>query len=231
MTALTPPSVQAMFAEALRHHEAERQVEAERLYRQILQLDPHHPDALHMYGVLYLQVGRPDIAVDLIAKAIAQKDRVPAFHSHLGYALQLLGNLTDAAAAYGRVLALQQDDVEAHYNLGILLQAQGEAVKAAASYQRALAHRPDFAEAYCNLGNALQEQGKSTEAVAAYEQALIHKPDYAEAFCNRGNALQAQGDPDAAIVSLERALVLNAHLAGAQCSERRFDGIACRSPR
>jgi Flp pilus assembly protein TadD len=65
------PRVQEVFADALRHHQAGLLNEAERLYRQILQVDPGHAHALHLLGVLALRVGRNDIAVDLIVKAIA----------------------------------------------------------------------------------------------------------------------------------------------------------------
>jgi protein O-GlcNAc transferase len=68
-----------MFGDAVRHHQAGRLNEAERLYREVLQADPRHADALHFLGVLAHQAGRNDVAVDLIDKAIAQNSRVPAF--------------------------------------------------------------------------------------------------------------------------------------------------------
>ncbi len=202
----TSPGVQEMFALALRQHQAGRLKEAEQLYRQVLQADPHHADALHFMGVLAHQGGRNDIAVDLIGKAIAQNSRTPAFHNNLGNAQQALGKFEEAVASYGRALTLKPDFVAAHYNMGISEQAQGNLAAAVSAYGRALALKPDYAEAHCNLGNTLQAQDKLAEAVASYGQALALKPDYADAHSNLGNVLKAQGKLNEAVASFQRAL-------------------------
>jgi|SRR5450631_2102190 len=77
-----------LFAAALRHHQAGRLSEAERLYREILQADATHGDALHCLGVVAHQRGRNDVAVELITRAIVHGGRVPAFHNNLGNALK-----------------------------------------------------------------------------------------------------------------------------------------------
>jgi predicted O-linked N-acetylglucosamine transferase (SPINDLY family) len=198
--------VQAMFALALQHHQGGRLIEAEQLYRQILRADSHHADALHFLGVLSHQVGRNDIAVDLIGKAIAQNGRVPAFHNNLGIILLEQGKLEDAVASYRRAVAYKSDYVEAHYNLGVALQAQGKLEEAVSAYGRALAYKPDYAEAHCNLGIIGLEQGKLDEAVVHFERALSHRPEHADAHNNLGNALKEQGRLEAAASSYGRAL-------------------------
>lgn len=55
---------------AIQHHQAGRLAEAEKIYRQILAQQPDHPDALHLLGVLAVQAGRLDAAVDLIMIAL-----------------------------------------------------------------------------------------------------------------------------------------------------------------
>ncbi len=64
-------TIQQVLDLALEHHSAGRLNEAENVYRQILQSDPNQPDALHLLGVIAHQVGKNDIAVDLITKALA----------------------------------------------------------------------------------------------------------------------------------------------------------------
>ena len=55
----------------------------------------------------------PEIyAVELISAAIAQNDQVPSFHNNLANALNAQGKLPEAAASYGRALALVHDDAE-----------------------------------------------------------------------------------------------------------------------
>lgn len=188
------------------HHQAGRLNEAERLYLQILQADPHHADALHFLGVLAHQIGRHDMAVDLIGRAIAQNGRVPAFHNNLGNALKAQGKLQEAAASYAGALAHSPNHVGALFNLGLVLQLQDKLEEAAASYRRALSHKPDYAEAHGNLGNTLQAQGKLEDAVACYGLALRYRPNYAEVHSNLGNVLMAQGKYSEAAASQARAL-------------------------
>jgi tetratricopeptide (TPR) repeat protein len=195
-------------AQAIQHHQRGELAEAERIYRQILDLDPHHADSLHLLGVMAHQVGRNDIAVELIRKAIASDKRPAAYHSNLGTALQALGRLQEAAACYEQALAINPKLAEAQMNLGAVLEAQGKHDLAETRFRQALALRPDLAEAHVNLGNILLAQGKLEEAVASHERALALKPEFAEASFNQGNALLALGKLDEAVASYKRALAL-----------------------
>lgn len=53
-----------VFQQATEHHQAGRLAEAERLYRSILQTDPNHPDVNHNLGLMALQAGQPQAALD-----------------------------------------------------------------------------------------------------------------------------------------------------------------------
>ena len=194
---------------ALQHHQAGRLQEAEALYRQILQVQPNHSDALHLLGVIAHQVGRHDVAVDYINKAIALNPRIAEYHNNLGEAYRVLGKLDKAAAHYQEALTLRPGSAETHNNLGNALKKQGKLEDAVAQYQLALAIRPGFSEAHNNLGVAFKEQGKLDEAVASYRQALALKPGFAEAHNNLGVALKEQGKLDEAVAQYQQALALN----------------------
>jgi protein O-GlcNAc transferase len=207
--------IQQKFATAMQYHCGGRLSEAESLYRQILQADSNHADALHMLGVLAHQTGRQQVAVDMISLAIAQNGQVPAFHNNLGNAYAAAGKWQDAETSYRRALARKRDYAEAHYNLGGALRAQGKLDEAVASYDQALTLRPNHAETYLNLSNALQAQGKLEEAADACQRAISSKPDLASAHNNLGNILAAQNRFEAAVSAYSRALGLKPDLAEA----------------
>jgi Tfp pilus assembly protein PilF len=208
-------AIQVMLGNALRHHQAGQWSEAERIYRQILTVDAHHADSLHLLGMIAYQAGRHELAVERIRKAIAIDEKQAAYHSNLGIVLQAQGRLEEAAACYERALALKPDLVEVHINFGNIREAQGKLDEAVACQERALALKPDCAEAHSNLGNIRQAQDQRDQAVACYERALALKPDYAEAHGNLGNALQVQGKLDQAVACYERALALKPDYAKA----------------
>jgi protein O-GlcNAc transferase len=208
-------SVRELFTTALQHHRAGRLHDAEALYRQILATDSNHPDSLHMLGVLAHQTGQPQLAIDLIRRAISGNSAVPAFHNNLGNALGAALRWQEAEASYRRALAWKQDYAEAHYNLGSALRAQGKFAEAVTAYGQALTLRPNHAETYLNLSTALQAQGKLQEALEACQRALSSRPDLPGAHNNLGNLLAAQDLFDGAMTAYARAIELQPAFAEA----------------
>ena len=159
-----------------------------------LQAEPNHADAIHLLGVVAYQVGKHEIAVEYIGRAIGLKGNAAAFHNNLGEAYRALGKFPEAVACCRRALELKPDYAEAHNNLGNALKEQGKLDEAVACYRRALELKPDYAEAHNNLGIALQGPGKLDEAVACYRRAVELKPDYAEAHNNLGVPCRTRGN-------------------------------------
>ena len=207
---MTPRSrdFQQDFQRALAHHQAGRLDQAEVLYRRILGVAPDHPDSLHLLGVIAHQVGRNDVAIDLIGKAIAVNGRVAAFHCNLGEAFRNSGRPGEAIDCYRRALDLEPDDPDVLNNLGLALQAQGRVDEAIARYTEALRLSPDNPLVHNNLGTALRGRDQPDRAMDHYRQALRLKPDYPEALYNLGLVLQDRGRLDEAIIHYTRALAL-----------------------
>lgn len=202
-----------MLANALRHHEAGRLIEAEQIYRQILAINARQADSLHLLGMIEYQAGHRETAVKMIRKAMAINKNEATYHSNLGIVLQAQGKLDEAASCYKRALALKPNYPEALGNLGAALQILGKLDEAVACYERALLLKPDSVEAHGNLGAALQLQGKLDEAVACQERALALKPDCAEAWFNLGNTRKKQGNLDEAIACFQRGLAIKPNSA------------------
>ncbi|HEX9465203.1 MAG TPA: tetratricopeptide repeat protein [Alphaproteobacteria bacterium] len=184
-------SIGEIFQQALRIHQSGRLPEAEALYRQVLAADPNNADALHLLGVVAHQVGRHDLAVDHIGRAIRLQPSVPHYRVNLGNALRALGRLAEAEASYRDALKLKPDFADAYGNLGGVLRRLGRLDEAKASYEEALRLTPAFPEAQNNLGNVLKDLGRLDDAEASYREALRQRPNYAEAQNNLG-ILQAQ---------------------------------------
>jgi tetratricopeptide (TPR) repeat protein len=181
--------------------------EAEALYRQVLDSQPGHFDALHLCGVLMQQRGRSEEALALISAALAANAGAAPAHSNHGLVLAALGRTEEALAAYDRAIALKPDYAEALYNRGNALAALGRADDALASFEQAIALRPDYAAALLNRAQVLHRLGRAQDALDGVECALARKPD-GGALALRGRLLRELDRNEDALASFTRALEL-----------------------
>ncbi len=200
-------NVSELLQTAVRHHQAGAFAHAEAIYQQVLQRYPHHPDALHMLGLLAGQTGKSALAIELITKAISIQPTA-SMHSNLANTLHALKKYDAAIAHYQQAIALEPNYAEAYSNCGIALAAQGKLSAAVDSYRQAIALKPDLASAYNGLGSVLKAQGKLQAAVDSYVQAIALNPQFAEAYNNAGNALQSLGRLEEAVTYYRQAVAI-----------------------
>jgi predicted O-linked N-acetylglucosamine transferase (SPINDLY family) len=191
---------------AIQYHQRGDLRQAEQLYRQILQAEPHNADALHLLGVIAQQVGRNDAAIDFMTRALQFNPRLAEAHHNLGVVLKQQGRLAEAEASYRQALRLKPDYADAHNHLGNTLKQQGRLAEAEASYRQALRLKPDYADAYHNLGHVLKDQGELGEAVACYRRAVQLKPDFTLAHSSLVYTLSFCPDHNAAAIYEEHRL-------------------------
>jgi predicted TPR repeat methyltransferase len=163
-------------------HRQRQFVEAEGLYKAVLDTVPDHPDALHFLGVLNHELGRSTEGIEMIERAIAVVPDHVDMHNNLGNVLSECGRLEAAEAAYRNAIALQPDLVDCHNNLGIVLKEQGRLDEALATYNHALELAPDKAETLHNLANVFRKSGRHDEAVATYLKAIELMPFHRETY-------------------------------------------------
>lgn len=200
---------------ALQHHRAGRFQEAEALYRQILQAQPGHADALHLLGMIAYQSGRHEVAVEYVKQAIVLNPAAAEFHNNLGTVYFELDQIEAASRHLNTALQFKPDYAEAHYNLGNLLGKEEKFEEAVARYRKAIELKPAYAEAYNNLGGVLWSQGKLDEAVACCRQVLALKPGFAMAHNTLAAMLKDQGKLVEAVACCRQALALKPDYAEA----------------
>ena len=146
------------------HHEAGRLDQAEALYREALEEDPEHAEALHLLGLVAYQQEKFQSAIELIERALPELDDLPEAHLNLGNALRETGRLAEAVDCYRRAIALDPDYGMAHSNLGRALNDQGLFEAGMESSRRAVALIPDFLGAHVNCAAALMGLERFAEA-------------------------------------------------------------------
>lgn len=193
--------------------------QAEVLYKEILQSQPRHFDALQLLAMTEAQKNQAAAARGLFEQALKINPQHLGALNNYGNVLRVLNRPEEALASYDRALRLQPDYAEALANRGAALQDLERYAEALESYDRALQIRPDFAEALSHRGNALRALNRNGEALQSYDRALCVRPGYAEALNNRGAALQDLKRHTDAMESCVRALQLEPGYAEAHWNE------------
>lgn len=202
---------------ALAFHQQGRLPEAERAYREVLDLQPNNPAALHLMGVLALQVGRHAEAVRLIRACLQIDPSEAAAWSNCGEALRNLQQYSDAEACYREALSRAPNNASFWSNLSTALQPLDRLPEAEAALRRSLELNAANPKAWCNLGNVLRAQARFEEASAALQQALKLQPAMPEAWNMLGALLRDQKRLPESESCYRKALELNPRFAEA-CS-------------
>ncbi len=210
-----PEEAHAKFRQALADENKGHLAEAERLYEEVLAIQPSYVDALHKLAGLALQTRRTERGAELIAQAIKISPAVAQAHANLGYALSTLQRYDEALASYNTAIELKPDFADAHYSRGVILDALKRPEEALASFEAAIALRPDHIVALNNRGVSLTELKRHKEALASLDQALAQEPRYVQAHSNRGIALNDAKRFDEALAAFDAALALAPDFASA----------------
>ena len=123
-----------------------------------------------------------------------------------GMAQHRSGNLTAAAATYGRILARDRDNAAALNLLGLTHYQRGDARTALAHIERAVASAPGDPACRNSLAMVLCELGRDADAVGQFREAMALDPGYAEPCVNLGRFFRTLGRGDEAVAAFEEAL-------------------------
>jgi Flp pilus assembly protein TadD len=102
-------------------HRSGQLEEAERMYRQVLAVEPANIHALHLLGVAAHQRGQHARAVEYIGQAVKLDPGQFTFHLNLSAAHMALGRVDDAIGALREVVRLEPGHAKAQNDMGVLL--------------------------------------------------------------------------------------------------------------
>lgn len=195
-----------------------RLTEAERVLRDILQIDPKQAHALHLLGVVTYQAGQAVLALDLVRQAIALQPNTALFESNLAEMSRQQGRVAEAIEHGRRSISIDPTMPSAHSNLGIALFDAGLYEEAEQCHTQALALVPNLLQSLNNMGSIERVRQNSTKALDWYRKALSVNPSYLEALTNIGAILLEIERPEEAIEPLVKVLNLSATSPEALCN-------------
>ena len=183
-------------------------VEAERIFREILEKQPAHFEALYRLSIVCSQRGDHEEVLRLLDAALRIDPGAPFVFYRRAGALQSLNRHQEALASCDRAISLKPDYAQALNRRGVILARLQRFGEALASLDRALAITPDSAEVMTNRGNVLSELERPDEAVASYDKALALNPGSSGTLYCRALALAQQNRLGEALASFDNSLAI-----------------------
>lgn len=173
---------------------------ARKKFMQILDENEDDVYALHGMGIVAREKGRPQVAVELMKKALEQDPRNPMIASNLGTIYEAQKDYEEALVWYknslkwgGKELKRRGQDGIIHNNIGSVLSKLGRRTEALVSLRRAIEVGVEFPEAMTNLATMLADLGEFRQANQYFRRALELDPENAHAHHNFGQSMLRQG--------------------------------------
>lgn len=201
------------------------------MYRRILQHAPNHSDSLHLLGVIALQTGNFEPALELIRAAVALRPDAAVYRNNLGQILERLGRRNEARAEYEAAIERDASYAEAFNNLGQVLALEDRLKDAEACYRRAIELDAEYAEPRVNLGNVFKDRGELEEAVAEYRRAIELRPDISALYSNLLLSLHYHANYSPEDLAREHAVWAERYVAPLACERRPHERDARRERR
>ncbi len=183
---------------ALTQHQQGDLAGAERLYRDIVLIDPHQADALHLLGVVQHQKHRYDEALDYVGQAIKSRSNIGSYHNTLGAVYAAKGCYEEAVLAFENAAALEPKSADAHLNLGVVHLEAGAYTKALPCLETALELNTDLGTAWRNAGRIFAKAQQYAQAVGCFQQAIKRQPQLHDTYFHLAGALHKMGRLDEA---------------------------------
>ena len=121
---------------------------AEEALRNALKISPDSPIPLMNHGIVLTHMGKFELAVNELQKALNQRDQSANGHFYLGQALANLGRFGEAEEHLTRAIALGGDEVkDAHRFLGAIYLQRGERERGVAELETYLKLAPKARDA------------------------------------------------------------------------------------
>jgi len=206
------------------HRTVQALSEAEKYFRQAIDLDPEFALAYVGLGDSYrlgvirsgvpfyqvLDVGDPLIESS-IEKALELDDQLGEAYASLGAINRMKRDFAAAEASYQRAISLNPNyPTTYHFYANMMRDVLDKPAEALALHSKAVELDPLSAGTIKNVGTDLEVLGRFDEALTSYEKSIEVDPNYADGYWNIGqHHWMVFGNLDAAVTWIGKSMSLN----------------------
>lgn len=199
--------------------------EAEKVYRQAIELKPDHPWINCNLGRSLLNQGKVEIAIPYLQKAIELDSNIAEAYYSLGNAFTKQKRFDEAVNAYRKAIELEPNQFIYHHQLGDAFFLQKKYAEAVSPYRKAIELNSEYAWSYHNLGRALSELRRWEEAIAVFHKAVGLWPENSDFHYGLGHAQVKLGNAEEGITEYRRAIELRPQSVSTAESQKPIDKL------
>jgi Tfp pilus assembly protein PilF len=204
-TGLTTPEQYLLQGQWL--HEQGQLADAQACYISILQQNPQHATALHLFGISLYQQQRYAEAAYLLQQAQQLSPDDSDLLSDQGLVLMANGDYTSALACFDKAIALVPTMCAAWNNRGVVLQHLQRQTEADDCWLQVLLFKPDHKDALLNLGLSYRQHNQAAAALELFGLLLQHYPTDVIGWREMAKTLVQTGLYHQALHYIEQALL------------------------
>jgi len=202
-------AVDNLFNDAIIASETGNLETADRLYKEVIQKQPNFIVGYEYAAYNYYKMGKLEVAINLLKKAVDLNLTTTSLISRLGLYLQEAGRPEESIQILERAVEQDPNYTEAYNYLGVSYFKSGQADKAVEMFKKAIKLDADYAMAINNLGNCYLTLKEYDSAIEEYKKAIGIDARLAPAFNGWGAACYRKGLTDEALSHWEKSLELD----------------------
>ena len=194
----------------IRHVKANRDLEAEKAYKNVLKKDKNNVDALRLLGLLATKNKKYSIAEKLFIRAIELQPYYKLLWDNLAKCYRFQNKLTEAKKAFTNLLKLDPENFEAigaSATMSVRLGQYNEGIKL---YKELLKYQGNNPRVYLSMGHAYKTIGERSNSEDAYTKAIEQFPLCGEGYWSLAN-LKTYKFSDNQVKAMENSLEEEMH--------------------
>jgi len=161
---------------AILNHKSNKLESAEKLYFQLLDIQPNNPQVNFYLGTLFAQQAKFDLAKQYFNKLLEKLPNDPNINTNLGNIYFQEGDFKKAIKYFDKVIESKPDFVQAYFNKGILLNNIGNYLDATKCFQKVVSIEPNNNIALNILATLLVELGYYKKSIILLSKLLTSDP-------------------------------------------------------
>ena len=170
-------SIGNKFKLALQNQNKKNLIFAEKLYKEILEIEPNHLESICYLATIFAQTNRANLAKNFFLKAIEINPNNPKINNNIGNIFLKLGEKQKALKYFEKSIKLRPNYADAYLNLGLAFKSLGKYEQATSCFEKAIKVQPEYIRSYNVLGKTLKELGKYNKALICYEESIKINPN------------------------------------------------------